>query len=259
MRFESRPSPQNGDKRSNSSGEAPGVLPQLPLGSNAYRSPLFASSDRTNGTRRVALAIIGGAAALSAAVLGLALAYRPTTEAITRDTDASPEAPRPAISRPAATSAARTSQPVAPPAAIVANAAADVVFSPAPKRAEAQPTPTVRGRRGSATRAARRERAQQHKVRSSAVADSQLPAEPSRAAVLAALTRVKPAALACFGSERGVAKVTFFVRGKTGRVTTAHVTGLTGAAGSCVARAVRRATFPKFQKDRLEISFPFQR
>ena len=38
-----------------------------------------------------------------------------------------------------------------------------------------------------------------------------------------------------------------------------HVTGVAGAAGSCIARVMRRATFPKFQKDRLEISYPFRR
>jgi hypothetical protein len=234
-------------------------LPQLPLGSNAYRSPLIASPERTSGVRRGALTIIACATALSATILGLALAYRPETEPVARDTDSIPAAPRAAPPRAPASPLHGTSKPVERTAAIVSPATSDLVFAPAPKASEARPASTARSRRASAAKPARRDRTRERKAASNSVADSQLPVEPSRAAVLAAMTRIKPAALACFGSERGVANVTFFVRGKTGRVMNAHVSGLAGAEGSCIARAVRRATFPKFQKERLQISFPFKR
>ena len=69
--------------------------------------------------------------------------------------------------------------------------------------------------------------------------------------------RVSPAVKACFGGRRGKAEVLISVIGKSGRVTTAWVSGQRGKVGSCIARAVRRARFPKFQKRKLEIGYPF--
>jgi hypothetical protein len=36
------------------------------------------------------------------------------------------------------------------------------------------------------------------------------------------------------------------------------VTGITGPAGSCVAKAVRGAQFPKFQQKVFKVKFPFK-
>jgi hypothetical protein len=73
------------------------------------------------------------------------------------------------------------------------------------------------------------------------------------------MKKVTPAVHACFGSTRGKAMVKFSVVGETGRIVGASVTGKTGKVGSCIARSVRRARFPKFAKSRVEISYPFVR
>ena len=48
------------------------------------------------------------------------------------------------------------------------------------------------------------------------------------------------------------------VAGSTGHVTTAQVKGVTGPAGSCIAQAVRKATFPKFKQSVFKLSYPFK-
>ena len=48
------------------------------------------------------------------------------------------------------------------------------------------------------------------------------------------------------------------VAGSTGRVTNAQVEGITGPAGSCIAKAVRKAKFPKFQQSTFKVKFPFR-
>jgi hypothetical protein len=81
--------------------------------------------------------------------------------------------------------------------------------------------------------------------------------QPDRAQVIAAMSAVQPAATACFGAAHGTATANIRVLGSSGRVTTAQVTGQPGAIGSCIARAVRRARFPKFTTESLSISYPF--
>jgi hypothetical protein len=75
--------------------------------------------------------------------------------------------------------------------------------------------------------------------------------------VIAAMQRVTPTVRACFGQRHGKATVLMTVIGKTGRVTTARVTGQRGAVGSCIARAVRRTRLPAFGQRKLQISYPF--
>jgi hypothetical protein len=48
------------------------------------------------------------------------------------------------------------------------------------------------------------------------------------------------------------------VIGKTGRVTNVEVTGMTGDVGSCIARSVRKASFPKFKSENFQVKFPFR-
>jgi hypothetical protein len=48
------------------------------------------------------------------------------------------------------------------------------------------------------------------------------------------------------------------VSGSTGRVSGVRVTGIQGSVGSCIAKAVRGASFPKFAKSQLTIDFPFR-
>jgi predicted Zn finger-like uncharacterized protein len=85
-----------------------------------------------------------------------------------------------------------------------------------------------------------------------------LPKQPSKSEVLKAMGGVKGAVSACAKGQNGVAIVNVTVAGSTGRVTNAQVEGITGPAGSCIAKAVRRAKFPKFQQSTFKVKFPFR-
>jgi hypothetical protein len=89
-------------------------------------------------------------------------------------------------------------------------------------------------------------------------ASSNLPDTPSRDQAKAAMDAVKPGVQACSKGETGVAIVDVSVAGATGRVTTAQVKGVTGPAGSCIAQAVRKASFPKFKQAVFKLSYPFK-
>lgn len=82
--------------------------------------------------------------------------------------------------------------------------------------------------------------------------------KPSRGQVLAAMSRVQGRVEACFGGTHGVVTADLTVLGRTGRVTTAHVSGQSGPVGSCVARAVRKAKFPKFAAESITIRYPMK-
>ena len=75
---------------------------------------------------------------------------------------------------------------------------------------------------------------------------------------MSAMNGVKDAVKACGNGASGVAFANITVSGKTGRVSGADITGITGEAGSCIARAVRKASFPKFSQDTFQVKFPFK-
>jgi predicted Zn finger-like uncharacterized protein len=85
-----------------------------------------------------------------------------------------------------------------------------------------------------------------------------LPEIPSRDQVKSAMDSVKSAVSGCAQGQGGIAMVTVSVAGESGRVTNAQVSGVTGPAGSCVAQAVRRAQFPKFQNKVFKVQYPFK-
>ena len=89
---------------------------------------------------------------------------------------------------------------------------------------------------------------------------SDLPPSPSRDETLAAMRGVESAVHACATGQSvtGTAQVEVTVSGSTGRVTSANVTGITGAVGSCIARAARNAKFPRFSKPTFTIKFPYR-
>jgi hypothetical protein len=89
---------------------------------------------------------------------------------------------------------------------------------------------------------------------------SDLPEAPSRDETLAAMRGVESAVRACAAGQsvQGTAEVQMTVSGSTGRVTTANVNGITGAVGSCIARAVRSAKFPHFTKPTFAIKYPYR-
>lgn len=88
-----------------------------------------------------------------------------------------------------------------------------------------------------------------------------LPESPSRDEVLSAMKSVESDVKACADGqtlESPTATVAIGVSGATGRVTSVRVTGIQGTVGSCIARAVRGASFPKFAKSQFSINFPFR-
>ena len=85
-----------------------------------------------------------------------------------------------------------------------------------------------------------------------------LPKQPSKNEVLSAMNGVKDSVSACAKGQTGVAIVNVTVAGSTGRVTNAQVEGITGPAGSCIATAVRKAKFPKFEQSTFKVKFPFR-
>jgi predicted Zn finger-like uncharacterized protein len=96
------------------------------------------------------------------------------------------------------------------------------------------------------------------KVEADDGAKSNLPMTPSRDDVLSAMNGVKSAVQACGKGGGGVATVTVNVAGATGHVTTAEVNGASGPAGSCIAQAVRKAQFNKFQQKVFKVTFPYK-
>jgi predicted Zn finger-like uncharacterized protein len=92
-------------------------------------------------------------------------------------------------------------------------------------------------------------------------AEDALPESPSRDAVMVALRSVEADVRKCAEGatlEEPAAKVAIVVSGSTGRVSSAKVTGIQGPVGSCIARAVRAASFPKFSKPQFNIEYPFK-
>jgi hypothetical protein len=73
-----------------------------------------------------------------------------------------------------------------------------------------------------------------------------VPLMPSPDDDIAAMTGVEPAVHACGYGRRRTARVTATVA-ENGRVTNVEVSGVPGSVGSCVAEAVRKAQFPRFQ------------
>mgnify|MGYP001106507297 CR=1 FL=1 len=86
---------------------------------------------------------------------------------------------------------------------------------------------------------------------------SSLPRTPSRDQVLKALRAVQPRVSACAKGKRGVALADIVV-GSSGRVKSVRVSRVKGPTASCIARAVRRAKFPRFADPRFSVKFPFK-
>lgn len=86
-----------------------------------------------------------------------------------------------------------------------------------------------------------------------------LPDTPPRDAVARGLRSVQGAVRACGGGQHGTANTTVTISGSTGRVTSAQVSGQFAGTpvGSCVARAVRGAQFPRFRRPTFTVNFPF--
>jgi hypothetical protein len=263
------------------SGERPamphsGYAGLMSLGSEAFSAPLpppQSEHPRISARMRIGLYLLGSALGISLGAVGVAFvltrppAPEPETEhrvaVAARKVAAMPEAtaslkeivkeaPAPIAAEPSmAPSMPEPSDEVAPPAAAATPAPASEAAPAAaavPAAQEQQPVERAasapsRSRSDSGSRPRRqKENAPQHL---------------SRDQVISAMSRVQPAVAACFHGTRGSAMASITIIGRTGRVTTAQISGQGGAIGSCIARAVRGATFPRFADDSLTIRYPF--
>ncbi len=81
---------------------------------------------------------------------------------------------------------------------------------------------------------------------------------PDRSTIQAVLAARLEAVTACANGAHGLADVDIVISG-SGRITTATVNGSFAGTpvGSCIARAVRGATFPPFSQPRFEVTYPY--
>ncbi len=83
----------------------------------------------------------------------------------------------------------------------------------------------------------------------------------TRGDIKSAIARVKGGVQRCYDKYKvaGMIRVRVVVSGSSGRVSSASVKGKFSGTptGRCVARAVRRAKFPKFAKPSQSFTYPF--
>jgi hypothetical protein len=247
--------------------EAPGSLPEQPLGSDAFGSPLHARPQQPErkSYRWGALAIVVSALLVSISGVAVALLLRTTHRADMPSIRRETQPAQPSAGRVHVTRRASVREPLVAAAHSTGSAAERVRggsgLPPGSAVIEPAQVPDPRVREETRPRAmrGRAARTDGRADRRSRDGKPELPREPTRVQVIAAMKRVTPAVHACFGKTHGKVQVNITVLGATGRVTTAKVKGRSGRVGSCIARAVRQARLPKFAKRKLEIGYPFAR
>ncbi|MBN1653676.1 MAG: DUF4339 domain-containing protein [Deltaproteobacteria bacterium] len=88
--------------------------------------------------------------------------------------------------------------------------------------------------------------------------ENKQPEQPTRQDTLAALRKVTPAVKACRGGGGGVATAAITVEGSSGKVTQVTISGVDAEIHECMIKAISRASFPRFSKERFDIKFPFR-
>jgi hypothetical protein len=86
-----------------------------------------------------------------------------------------------------------------------------------------------------------------------------LPEQPSRDEIKQGLDSARPALQACAGSAHGLSTAHVTVTG-AGRVASVTIDGAFAGTpeGSCMARALRAAAFPRFSTPSLQVTYPFR-
>lgn len=243
-------------------------FPELPLGSNAFLSPLHTISVRpaaSDAPHRNRLSVVVLTTLASAAVVltfafvrGFASEHPPAAErarTIPQTAQRTPE-PRPALT---IHSTAALLRP--PPSARDENGVPARNASAIPNRSALvnprdKPNEPSSAKRSPATSdRARRATPRKRRAKPAPVV---APEVPSRAKVLAAMRGVTKEAQACLEGSGAIAQVDITFDGKTGSVASANVRGVSGRPGSCIAQAVRRAKVQPFRKAQLDITFPFR-
>lgn len=248
-----RDTPKHEPATPSGAGKDAGAEPRLPLGGGAFSSPLAWAPSAENPSRKrywITAIALGSAALLSAGIVAVALLVQDQRAESASRARMELRAEPPSDTR-ISSASSRTPKRASATRAPVAKAPATVTGS-----AAVQPTvqalPVASAKREPARRKPRADRT----GRASPPAPA-LPSELSRDQVMAAMRKITPAVSECFGNTHGKATASFSVVGKTGHVIGARVTGQTGKVGSCIARVVRRARFPKFAGPRLKVSYPF--
>jgi hypothetical protein len=88
---------------------------------------------------------------------------------------------------------------------------------------------------------------------------SELPVQPTREQVQQVLQLIQPALLACAAGGHGISVANIAVA-SSGRVSHGTIEGVFAgtAEGSCMARALRTATFPPFSAQNFSVKYPFR-
>lgn len=92
-----------------------------------------------------------------------------------------------------------------------------------------------------------------------APASTGLPMQPSRDEIKTAVESLRATLQACAGSAHGLTTARITILG-TGRVAIANIEGAFAGTpeGSCMARALRSAAFPRFSAPTLQVTYPFR-
>jgi hypothetical protein len=92
----------------------------------------------------------------------------------------------------------------------------------------------------------------------SAAPAEQLSAQPTRQQVMSGLEALRPALNACVAGAHGTSFANVTIAG-SGRVTYSTIEGAFAGTnqGSCMARALRSASFPRFASDSFNVRYPF--
>ena len=252
----------------------------LPLGSNAFAPPVFTTLSAEEEPKRLRkampwLVLAGIAGASGLAVWVTMIVNQPAskddaderaavTETAAEEAKADPQPSAPAVDPAAEALAQQPAQAEPPPAAATAQpdspeqpaAAASAPTAEASAQAEDEDkedkgTPAERDAAREKRHAARAAKA------ATAPSASKLPAAPSRADVLAAMTRVHPAVVRCMDGAHGVVTADMKIL-SSGRVASANVSGAPAKAGSCIAGAVRKAKFPEFSAASIAVRYPMK-
>jgi len=259
MGRESAPSPTA--KPAQQSPGASRYFEPMPLGSNAFAPPLYTppTEDPKSLVRRLMpFFVVAGAAATGIMSVWVAAIMSSPAHA-TRGLDGHaravaaveqepPQARVKAVSKDneaPAIQPAGVEQPTGSVAPSATASATDPTHEPESEAALDGKTASVDKRSDS----------KEHSSRRRSKGTPNLPSKPSRADVLAAMSRVQPVVKRCFAGSHGVLTADITVV-SSGRVASAKISGQVGSIGSCAARAVRKARFAKFSDDAISIRYP---
>lgn len=246
-----------------SQAAAVSAAPQQTVATLASPTPSAPKSPAAVAAAPAAPAVVAPAAVAAQA----APAVAPVAEVSQAPTAAKADEPPTKVAGAAAVAAARVvkPQPVAPTAtaretpnaeASVASAPSSTTESSAPAAAASTETvaaaasPAVAETTGEAAAA---------EAPAAAPAPENLPESPSREDIKGGFESVRAEMETCAAGAHGMATTNVTIAGPTGRVTYATVDGLFAGTpqGSCMARAVRKARFPRFASPTLKVSYPF--